>query len=652
MATLTDQEVKNVIKYNPNGTFIKWLQAKYKIMRSHVTGIGADSLINQIQGFERENIMKARKKMMLSNKDLIARLMKPRAKIYSAKGGIESYNLATSELIQEWKEFLSHCAGKKTSLKQYIKQEVQKAFDIDPMGLKWVGINDQGEPYPTYKCIMNIYDYEVNGEGTPEYVAFKSTAKEIAQYQDMGIITKDNSSSNPDVYRVVCDGWDRIVINETGEPRILIAIPNIFGQVQGEIVSDILTEDESGKKYWESDLYEVSELLSQFVFARSIYNIAYSQTAYPLMWMQKQTCPTCGGKGKLGVPMNGAAPRPEQGDMNCPECGGSGVYPHVQNSDTFIWEFSKDMTGKVPVPPLGIIDTAIANLEYMNRERVEIETLVTETLWGVAKVFPNARVNDESTKEGGGNTSETAFESKLNEQPKYDKLKEYSIWLGNSIKWYADMMGKIKYEDAYISSAILCGDRYAIESPDEILTRITKAKAAGAPQAVLESLYIEYIETRYENNPLEYRKAYIYYVGEPYFFFTVADVMGWAATSTPIPGIQLLEKQMWGEFMCTLTDQIIASIPDDDIPGTMQKMFREYVTKKYIEDKKADTLLFANDGSMLNIGDNARIKANQARDPKDLGKSYQVTNINGDEVMLKGMAKPYLKAQLERTFGS
>jgi hypothetical protein len=649
MATLSNEEVIRIVKTNPNGTFIRWLRAKYKVMRSHVTGVGSDELINQIEGFERKNIMKARKKMMLSNKDLIARLMKPRAKIYSAKGGIESYNLATSELIQEWKEFLSHCAGKKTSLKHFIRQEIQKAFDIDPMGLKWVAINDEGEPYPTYKCIQNIYDYEINGEGTPEYVVFTSTAKEIQQYITNGIIKGlDETNSNPKVYRVVCDNYDRIVVWGAQEPKIVAEIPNVFGIVPGEVVSDILAEDTSGKKYWESDLYDITELLSQYVFARSIYNIAYSQTAYPLMWMQKQTCPTCNGKKHLGQALNGSAPRPSDVDLTCPECGGTGVYPHFQNSDTFIWEFNKDTSGKVPVPPLGIIETAIANLEYMNRERVEIETLCTETQWGVAKVFPNARVNNNATKEGSGNTSETAFESKLNEQPKYDKLKEYSIWLQNSIKWYADTMGKVKYQDAYISSAILCGDRYAIESPDEILTRITKAKSAGAAQAVLESLHYEYLESKYENNPLELRKYKIYYIGEPYFFFTVADMLTWPQ----IPKVQLLEKQMWGEFMCTLTDRVIASIPDNDIPGTVQKMIRDYVMNKYVADRQADALLFTGDGTMLNIGDNARVKLNMAKDPKDVGKTYKVSNINGDQVTLEGIDKPYLKAELERTFGS
>lgn len=649
MATLSDPQAINIVKYNPNRIFIQFLRAKYKVMRAHVTGINAESLINQIEGFERENIMKARKKMMLSNKDIVFRMMKPLKKIYSAKGGIESYNLSTPELIQEWKEFLSRCGGKKISLKKFISTEIEKAFHIDPMGLKWVSINESGNPYPAYKCIMGIYDYDINHEGCPEYVVFECSDKDIAQYIDSGIIKGIAGGAIPKVYRVVCDSWDRIIVWDSQEPRIAEVMPNIFGQVQGEVISNILAEDENGRRYWESDLYEVSELLSQYVFGRSIYNIAYSQTAYPLMWMQQQVCPTCHGKKKLGIPLgDGGAPRPEQGELNCPECKGSGIYPHVQNSDTFIWEFSKDVNGNVPVPPLGIIETAIENLRYMKDEKADIETLINETQWGVSKVFPNSRVTDDSTREGSGNTSETAFESKLNEQPKYDKQKEYSAWLSDSIKWYADTMGAVKYGDAYISSAIICGDRYGVESPDEILTRITKAKASGAAQAVLESLHIEYLETKYEGNPEELRKHRIYYYGEPYFFFTVADILSWPN----IPQIQLLEKQTWGEFMCTLNEQTIASIPDNNIPQTIQKMLRDFTVKKYSIDIKQDALLFANDGSLLNIGDNARVKAQLAKDPADLGRSFKVKNITGDKITLTDgeVETQYLRAELERTF--
>ena len=643
---LSDDQAKEIIKKHPNAKFIDFLQAKYKVMRSHVTGIGAESLINQIEGFERKNIMKARKKMMLSNKDLLTRTLKPRKKIYTAKGGIESYNLSTEEQIQEWKEFLSNCAGKRTSLKQYISNEIQKAYDIDPMGLKWVGVNEYGEPYPTYKCIMNIYDFVINN-GTPEYVVFKCTQAEIDSYIGAGII-KGQAATTPNLkcYRCVCDGWERIITWLT-DIEIVAFQPNPFGVVQGEVVSDIITEDENGFKYYESDLYDITELLSQYVFARSIYNIAYSQTAYPMMWMQKQTCPTCGGKGKVGSSaLNGGAPN--NGDMKCPECGGSGVYPHFQNSDTFIWEFSKDTTGKVPVPPLGIIETAIDNLQYMKQEKIDIETLIDTTIWGVSKVAPNTKVASEPSAKPGNNTSETAFEANLNEEPKKDKLKEYSRWLANCIKFYADTMGKYKYGEDYISSAILCGDRYGVESPDEILTRITKAKAAGAAQAVLESLHMEYLETKYENNPLELRKYKIYYLGEPYFFFTVADILAWPQ----IPQIQLLEKQMWGEFMCTLTDQIVASIPDNNILPTIQKMVRDYVIGRYVEDKKTDSLLFANDGSMLNIGDNARVKRNMAQDPKHLGQLFKVTNILKDKVVLSlGETEfTYSCGDLERVF--
>ena len=646
--TLSDEQAISIVEKHPNGKFIQFLQNKYKVMRSHITGIGAESLINQIQGFERENIMKARKKMMLSNKDLLTRVLKPRQKIYSAKGGIESFNLATSEQIQEYKEFLSNCAGKRTSLKQYISNEVQKAYDMDPMGLKWIGVNEFGEPYPTYKCIMSIYDFVVN-DGTPEYVIFKSTQAEIDNYIAQGIITGEAANTvNLKCYRCVCDGFERIIV-WLQDIKVVAKMTNPFGEVQGEVVSDIITEDENGFKYYESDLYNVSELLSQYVFARSIYNIAYSQTAYPMMWMQKQACPTCGGKKHVGGSvLNGGAPNDP--NLTCPECKGTGVYPHFQNSDTFIWEFSKDVNGNVPVPPLGIIETAIDNLEYMKQEKVDIETLVNETLWGVAKVAPNTKVASEAAGKPGNNTSETAFEANLNEEPKKDKLKEYSRWLANTIKWYADTMGKFKYETAYISSAILCGDRYGVESPDEILTRITKAKAAGTAQAILESLQMEYFETKYENNPLELRKAKIYYLGEPYFFFQVNEVSTW----DDIPKIQVLEKKMWGEFMCTLTDQVVASIPDDNILPTIQKMVREYVIDRYNSDKATDALLFANDGSILNIGDNARVKVNLAKDPKHLGSMGKVTNITADKVTLSldGAEVPYERSSLERVFNS
>lgn len=646
---LTDEQAIKITKDNPNGKAIKFFQGKYEVMRAHVTGIGAGKLIERIEGFERENITKARRKMMLSNKDLIYRVMKPRDKIYTAKGGIESFNLSTTELIQDYKEYLSICAGR-LSLKEYIKKHLQKAFDIDPMGLKWVAINDAGEPYPTYKSIMGIYDYEI-ADGTPEYVIFKSTPKEIQQYIAAGIIKGlDAVKVSGRVYRCVCDGWDRIIIwISSAEPVIVEAIPNVFGKVQGQVVSDIPCEDEEGNLYYESCLNPVGELLSQYIFGRSIYNIAFSQVAYPIMWMQAQTCPTCQGKGNIGVSMDGSVPTPQQAEMKCPECKGTGKYPHIQNSDTYIWEFRNDVDKSVPRPPLGMIETAIGNLQYMKDNNYSNEDMINMTMWGVVKVQPNAKMPGDKSKPGN-NTSETAFEADLNEEPKRDKQKEFSRWGGNSYKWYADTCGKLKYGDSYISSAILWGDRYANESPDEILTRITKAKAALAPQSVLQSLYLEYLDTKYENNPLEWRKYWLMYLGEPYFFFAVSEVMTWAN----IPQIQILEKQLWGEFMCTLTDQIIASIPDENPVPILQKMIRDYVTKKYVDDKKYDALLFAGDGSMLAVGDNARVKLQLAQDPKHLGQTFKVAGINKDsgEVMLQadGLELSYQADALERIF--
>lgn len=645
---LTQAEAIAYTKNPQNKELISFLQAKYKTMRAHVTGIGAGMLIQKIEGFERNNIMEARKKLMLSNKDLNERVMKPREKIYTAKGGIESYNLRTNNQITEFKEFLSNCAGKRTSLKQYISQAIQTAYDIDPMGLKWVGINGDGEPYPAYKCITGIHDYEIE-DGTPEYVVFKCSPKEVKQLIKAGIVKGlDAAKNNDKVYRCVCDGYDRILTWIDGsEPKIVDELPNPFGRVPGEVVSDIPCEDEDGNVYYESCLYKISELLSQYVFGRSIYNIAYSQVAYPIMWMQAAPCPTCQGK-KVIAPTPGV---PNNGDMKCPECKGSGKYPHIQNSDTYIWEFQNDKDKSVPRPPLGIIETAIDNLQYMKDNNVSVEDMMNMTVWGVVKVMPNAKIPDSHSRPGN-NTSETAFEADLNEEPKRDEQKKFSRWGGNSYKWYADTMGELKYGDDYLSSSILWGDGYANRSADEILTRLQKAQASEAPsQALLQSIHLEYIDSKYENNPLEWRKYWLFYLGEPYFFYTVEQVDLWM----DIPMIQKLEKKMYGEFMCTLTDQVVASIPDENPVPYMQQMIRDFVSKKYIADKQADALLFASDGSMLNIGDNARVKVQMAKDPADTGKIFKVKGMDKD----KGVAilecqgvefKGYGVNELERVF--
>lgn len=643
--TLSDQEAIKLVKTPRHKRRIDFYKAHYVIMRAHVTGIGAEALIKNVEYFERKNVTKARQKIMLSNKDALVRVMKPRQKIYTAKGGIESLNLTTPEQIQDFKKYLSSCANN-VSLKEYIKQHLQTAFDIDPMGLKWVGINEEGDPFPDYKCITKIYDYQFTGAcRQPDYVIFQCTDAEVSEYIASGIITGvEAAEAKTKVFRCVCDGYDRIITWLGGsEPTIVADMPNEFGSVPGEVVSNIPYLDDNGCYYYESCLYEISELLSQYVFNRSTYNLAYLQQVYPIMWMQKQDCPTCGGQGVKAVPNNQEGiPSNTTGSLACPECKGTGVYPHIQNSDTFIWEFNNGQKDSpVPVPPLGIIEGAIESVRFMKENNISSEALMDTTMWGVAKITPNTKPE----KTEGGNESGTLGEASMNDEPKKDKLKEFSRWGADSYKWYVDRMGMIKYEQSYKSCTILWGDRYGIESPDEILTRITKAKAANAGQGILQALYEEYLDTKYENNPLERRKYWIMYLAEPFFFYAMAEVMTWQN----MPMIQVLEKQYYGEWMCTLTPQFIASIPDDNALPAVQKSMREFVINKYTTDRQTDALLFAADGSLIEIGTSVTL-----RKPDNDRDSYKVLNVKNNVATIDingdGVGAPYPLVDLKRVF--
>jgi len=612
--TLDLPQIRLILKDRPNQKDIKAKQALSSVLRANVTGEGADALIEQIKGFERPELRDSRKKMMMSNRDVVYRTLKPRERIYTAKGGIESYNFSSLDYIEEFKEYLSNITGQ-MSLKEYIEQVIQPKFDYDPNGLKWVDINASGMPYPCFKSIDRIYEYELNGR-KPEYVFFKCTDKEVRTYIKAGIISAEQTPRASDgVYRVVCDTYDRIVIEGGGGPLsafIASEVPNYFGYVPGEVVSDIVS---SKDEYYDSCLNNVIELLAHFMFGRSLFNIALARAAYPKEWMHRFTCPTCQGNKTID-----AAP--------CPECHGTGALPAQQNSDVLIVDYGNDANKSIPTPPMGTVDPAVEALQFMKDNNYSIEEMIERTLWGVVTVVNS---KGSTAKGGSGDVQKTAYEISVNDEPKTNTLRKFSKWYASTYKWFADVCAKLIYKQAFISSAILGGDRYMTESPDAILDRLETARTAKAPQSTLDSLMVEYLENKYQNNPLLYRKYSLLYIAEPFYWNTVDEVLAWVN----IPETQKLEKQYFPEWAATLTDVYFASMPDEGAEQKLKQDLTNYVMGKYQQGVKNDTLLFAQSGQLLEIGSNAQVRDDKIQDPEHLGKTYTVAAVQGRNVTLQ-----------------
>lgn len=610
--------ISKIFNDHPNKASLDFKKEKSKILKAHITGIGAKELLSKVDEFERQKVSDQRKKLSISNVDLFNRIMTPRKKIFIAKGGIEVYNLATPKLSNEFKEYIANVTGQ-GSLKKYIKDIWQKRCDYDPEGLKWVELNESGVPYPAFKSIQSIYEWQLNGRRL-EYVFFELNAYEIKYYALQGFITGDTRKLK--IYRVVCDKYDRLVSFDGGKSgaKIIYEIENPFGFVPGEILSDIAGEegDGNGNEWdcYQSPINPIAELLSKYMYHRSVQEIALARMAYPKEWMNKFTCPTCNGKKKM-----------DSGD--CPECSGTGVIPVLKNSDVAIVEYANDANKNVPTPPMGTVDTPTDGLQFMKDNALSLEEMMNLTIWGTFKTVPGVSSKVGDIKGRGGNVSNTAYEAAMTEESKNDALREMGDWVAASMKWYVDIAGVFMYGERYTSSAILMGDRYMMESSDATFDRLDKARIGGSPRSQLNSLQIEFLENKYKNNPIYYWKYYVLFIAEPFMWEKTSDVLGW-----DIPISDKMKKIFFDEWVCTLSDDYFIGLPKDGVEAVVKADLEKYVVDRYQKGVETDNLFFTAMGLSLNVGDIVKVKQDKSLMPEHAGKSFKIKSVNAQFVTM------------------
>ena len=613
---LSSQDISNILKNNPNKGLIEKAQEQYKLLFMHCTGEGIEDYVEDIKEFMRPGMKDTLVKLMRGNRDLIHRVMAPRDKIYTAKGGVELYNLP-EETEPKFREYLSNIAYG-LPVKEWVRQQLQKHYDYDPNGLVYIEISEDDKPYPAVKCIEEIFDYQLNGRAV-EYVVFIVNDAQVAAYQTAGLLPPTLLKSQK-VYRVVDDTTDRLVITanriSNADINIYSEIPNDFGYVPAMVISDIFGY--SGPAF-DSPLSPSVALLNDFMISIGTFKLAYNRQAFPKEWMQLTKCPTCNGEKTIQA-------------EHCPECGGTGIMPYLRQSDVVAVDFRAE-NGKtgIPNPPMGVVAPEVEALQFMQENGMNLEDYFEYTVWQVSRVQKNGQFTAKVAGHGG-NVSNTAYEAQLNEQPKHDRLKLFARWKDSIMKFIADTCGWYMFREAYDGCAILSGDRYMIESPDATLDRYTKAVAAKAPMSILDSLLVEYIENKYNNNPLLYRKFYLLIQVEPFVHEDVSVI--W--TDGNLPLTTRLMKKYFDEWTSTLTDYDIASVPDEGGAEILRGKLKDFVMGKYIAEKKQDNLLLTGTGEILNIGDSVQVKPGKEQKPSHAGQTYTVSAVEGDNITMQG----------------
>lgn len=469
---LDNAQIKNIITNRPNKKLITAAQAYTKKLLMHIKGIGLDEYIEQVTTFEKEDVIKIRKKYAVSNKAIFSRIHRPIDKVYSAKGGSCYYNLGDKP-TQTFKNYLSNIVYG-YSIKQWLEVFYQSAFEYDPMGLILIEVDSNGMAYPTYKSINDIYEYKLTGRNV-EYVIFKIDPK-------IDDAVAKGEGAAPEIYRVIDDVSDKLVRNDNGNFVDIPdeTYPNYFMKVPASIISNIY--DPTYGMFISPD-DDIIELADQFLREGSVKNIHKNYFGFPRAWEYQSACNECKGTGTISG-------RP------CDYCKGSKIKSKSDPSETIRIPVPTDKDQPLLAPNLGgYITPDIDGWKMMSEELEALEDLMFETLWGTHQA-------DDKNK--GGN--ETATGKFIDTQPVNDKLNKFSDAAEMMETFITDLVGQLMFGQGYKGASVTYGRRFNIETPDEIWKKLQDAIKNGSPTTALDDLYNDYLQSRYSANAMEMQR--------------------------------------------------------------------------------------------------------------------------------------------------
>ena len=292
----THEDRVYIIKDNPNDDAIKFGKALNARLKSAIGGFD-NSCLTHNDYFESDDIYKERKKAT-SNKDLIGRLLQKEEMVFSSKGGSSIYDGLTDIQIKELNSYLDSIRLD-MNLRKWVKEFANKAYEIDPMGLVFIEKDELGNPYPTYKAIGTVYDYQSNGQKL-DYVCFELDDDEA---EDMLIIPDDENGKEQTeftFYRFVDDVADYIykkdkkgnvsLVDKDIKGNQLTKLHS-FKNTPAIVVSDIPYFEDTQK--FVSKLDKVVELSEMYLNDRSIRDLSKKYHGFPKLVQPIVKCKKC-----------------------------------------------------------------------------------------------------------------------------------------------------------------------------------------------------------------------------------------------------------------------------------------------------------------------------------------------------------------------
>lgn len=545
MATLTDDQLLQIIKSNPNKKLIEFGKDQHKTARLHFYGVGLEDHLPQIKGFEDSMMADLRLKYALSNKDLFARLYKPIKKVFTARGGSSYYNLGDELNAQAVS--LEKMVRRGFTCKKWVESNWCRHAIDDPMGVIFIEIDKNGKAYPTYKTIDNIFDYQLSGTGL-DWIVWKLTADQ----------RKDVPGLKPEdvVFRVVDDVEDKYVKLTDGGNRLEVVMEfsyiNYFQFVPAIINSFIPNPDGDGFISFFDSVFDLADL---FLTETSIKITNMFRHGFPKYFEFADDCVECRGTGKL----NGVYHK---------DCLGTGKRVMFKPSDVKALEYpTKDNPLPASFVPGGYIQPSKIFYEIISQELEGIEQKIQKTIWDAK---PTTKLQSGMGLSSSPNGTVTATEVMDNRQPQLDQLNEIADAAESRDKFIMDCLITINLDQpTYIDEGGCSknyGRRYLIEEPDALLQKYRDARKENISATLLYDLYDQYLEAKYQSDPESLNLKKKLMKVEPFMHYTLSELKLNGATPEDIR-----LKQYYGDWLVSLSSDFLFSASVQELIANRDK---------------------------------------------------------------------------------
>jgi len=471
----------------------------------HVNGVGLETALEKINNYENDAQKIARDKFAISNKFITDRLLRPTDNVFSAKGGYSRYIFKAGDEVKEseFKEKLKDIYSG-YSLSQYIHRIWFDKYIVDPNGLIFMEVDEEGEGiYPCYKSIHSIKNYKQDGIKV-SWVIFEP---------DVTVFDDDKRVKNTKVKEEWFWAVDELNYyrcvkrNKKGESTITIEEekPHLFKHVPAVICSDIEDHVTGWKK---SAIDQQVELLNKFMVDMSVSNIVDFRFAYPHMWEMVDECNICKGTGQV---KNEGQTRDGNTHHACTNCNGSGRGDRKDVTDTYKIKFPAEGEPAITAP-LGYV--------YMPIDAWKLKEDLNDKTWNKI-IFSHWGTSLEMV----GSQYATATGRFIDTQPVNNKLNRYTESVELIHNAVAEIYGMFFYPETYLSSNVVYGRRYLIETPDQLMKRYTDFQNLSDNAIMADITWDQYLESEFRDNDqlLEYNKKIA--ALDPFPHYKIADLI-------------------------------------------------------------------------------------------------------------------------------